>query len=66
MPSTSMAAHAIDDEVDIVETDEKLEAVDSSTRSDSEFIFKNHSLPLPPLPPPPVPENAYEQVGLFP
>lgn len=65
MPSTSMAAHAIDDEVDIVETDEKLEAVDSGSRSESEFIIKNHSLPVPP-PPPPVPESVYEQVGLFP
>lgn len=60
-PSTSMAAHAIDDEVDIVEMDEKLEAVDTVTRSEGEVTFKNHSLPLPPLPPPPVPENAYEQ-----
>lgn len=63
LPSTSMAAHANDEVVDIIEMDEKFELMGTASMNETEAAFKVPPVPFPPVPPPPVPENAYAQVG---
>lgn len=64
LPSTSMAAHAVD-EVETVET-EKIETVETASREvDKVAAYEIPGLPLPPPPPPPHPRNAYSQVHLY-
>ncbi|RVW68442.1 Zinc finger CCCH domain-containing protein 13 [Vitis vinifera] len=60
LPSTSMAAHAVD-EVETVET-EKIETIETASREvDKVAAYEIPGLPLPPPPPPPHPRNAYSQ-----
>lgn len=60
LPSTSMAAHAVD-EVETVET-EKIETVETASREvDKVAAYEIPGLPFPPPPPPPHPRNAYSQ-----
>ncbi|KAL3509664.1 hypothetical protein ACH5RR_029065 [Cinchona calisaya] len=61
LPSTGMAAHAMDDVVDIVETEEKFEGIGTVIGTEKEVVFKIPSFPFPPPPPPPPPppQNAY-------
>lgn len=61
LPSTSMAAHAMDDVVDIVETEEKFEGT-VLIDAENEATFKIPPMLFPPPPPPPIPQNAYVQV----
>ncbi|XP_027063912.1 zinc finger CCCH domain-containing protein 13-like isoform X1 [Coffea arabica] len=61
LPSTSMAAHAIDDVADIVETEEKFEGTGNLITDEKEAAFKIPPSPLPPPPPPPIPQNAHVQ-----
>ncbi|KAI5678251.1 hypothetical protein M9H77_09201 [Catharanthus roseus] len=61
LPSTSMAAHANDEVVDIIEMDEKFELMGTASMNETEAAFKVPPVPFPPVPPPPVPENAYAQ-----
>ena len=65
LPSTSMAAHAVD-EVETAET-EKIEIVETASREvDKVATYEIPlGLPLPPPPPPPHPQNAYLQVCCF-
>lgn len=61
LPSTSMAAHAVD-EVETAET-EKNEIVETASREvDKVATHEIPGLPFPPPPPPPHPQNAYSQV----
>lgn len=63
LPSTGIAAHAIDEDVEVVEMDDKFQgAAAASTGADeTEVTLKIPRLPFLP-PPPPIPQNAYIQV----
>ncbi|CAK9175197.1 unnamed protein product [Ilex paraguariensis] len=63
LPSTSIAAHAVDEVADTVEMEEKFELVGaSSTEVGKGVTFEIPGLPLPPLPPPPpVPLGTYSK-----
>ena len=60
LPSTGIAANAIDEDVEVAETDERVQ-VPLNGPNGSEDRFKTSRLPFPPLPPP-IPQNAYMQV----
>lgn len=65
VPSTSMAAHAVDTEIDI-ELDGKLENVDiASRRIEGEPTYESGIFPLPLPPPPPFPPKNFSQVSTF-
>ncbi|XP_041990003.1 zinc finger CCCH domain-containing protein 13-like isoform X2 [Salvia splendens] len=59
LPSTGIAANAIDEDVEVAETDERYQ-VPSNGPNGSEDRFKTSRLPFLPLPPP-IPQNAYMQ-----
>ncbi|KAF8414080.1 hypothetical protein HHK36_002079 [Tetracentron sinense] len=61
LPSTSMAAHAIDELIEVIEM-EKIEVVDAASRA-VEKGNTDESAGLPYLlpPPPPAPQNAYNE-----
>lgn len=59
LPSTSMAAHAVD-EIETVELAEP-----ASREVDKVSAYELPGLPFPPPPPPPHPHNAYSQVCTF-
>ncbi|PIN18329.1 hypothetical protein CDL12_08989 [Handroanthus impetiginosus] len=62
LPSTGIAAHAMDEDVEVVETDDKSQRVGaSSTGAETETSFKTSRLPFLPPPPPPIPQNVYSQ-----
>lgn len=62
VPSTGIAANAIDDDVDVNEADDRYQvAVGPSNEEDT---YKTSRLPFLP-PPPPIPQNAYLQVFIF-
>lgn len=61
LPSTGMAAHAMDEVVDIVETEEKFDGTGKVLEIEKEVAFKIP--PPPPSLPPPIPQNAYAQVS---
>ena len=63
LPSTSMAAHAIDDVADIVETEEKFEGTGNLITDEKEAAFKIPHSPLHPPPRPPIPQNAHVKVS---
>ncbi|GLT87061.1 hypothetical protein SLE2022_051630 [Rubroshorea leprosula] len=61
LPSTSMAAQALDEVVEIVEDEEKNEMFDVvSTGREREAMYAARGLPNL-LPPPPIPRNAYSK-----
>lgn len=61
LPSTSTAAHVVDE---VIEIDEKFEVVgNSSARVEKEVEYEVRGLPFPLPPPPPLPQNAYLQVS---
>lgn len=61
VPSTSMAAHPVDTEVEI-EPEDKIEMVGKASGNIEEgAAYENVSFSLP-LPPPPIPKNNYSQV----
>lgn len=61
VPSTSMAAHPVDTEVEI-EPEDKIEMVGkASGKIEEGAAYENVSFSLP-LPPPPIPKNNYSQV----
>lgn len=61
VPSTSMAAHPVDTEVEI-ESEDKIEMVGkASGKIEEGAAYENVSFSLP-LPPPPIPKNNYSQV----
>ncbi|XP_062218258.1 zinc finger CCCH domain-containing protein 13-like isoform X1 [Phragmites australis] len=57
LPSTGMAAHAVDDPIEAVELDDRHEPIDASLENDADDETRS---PVMPLHPPPV-VNAYEQ-----
>ncbi|KAL7128831.1 hypothetical protein ABFS83_13G020400 [Erythranthe nasuta] len=58
-PSTGIAANAIDEDVEVVETDNnKFQVVGAETEVG---LRTTPRLPLPPPPPPPIPHNVYSQ-----
>lgn len=66
LPPTGMAAHAVDEDVEVVETEEKAHVVAAaSAGAGPEVASKIPRLPfLPPPPPPPlIPQNVYIQVN---
>lgn len=63
LPSTSMAAHAVDDLIEAIE-EEKLETVNAATTLVNGKTDDKVGLPCLP-PPPPIPQNAYNQVQSF-
>ncbi|XP_026409167.1 zinc finger CCCH domain-containing protein 13-like isoform X1 [Papaver somniferum] len=58
LPSTSMAAHAVDEFTDTIDMDEKIEEVDATTNGVDKALEKENS-PLPPSPPPPPRQDVY-------
>lgn len=63
LPSTGMAAHAVDDEIEI-ELEDNVDAVETTTtRVGVTYESKSLQLPLPP--PPPILKNNYSQVGQY-
>ncbi|KAK9924584.1 hypothetical protein M0R45_032948 [Rubus argutus] len=61
VPSTSMAAHAVDTEIDI-ELDEKIENVENASRRDEgEPAYESERFPLPLPPPPPFPPKNFSR-----
>lgn len=65
VPSTSMAAHAVDTEIDI-ELDEKIENVENASRRDEEEpAYESERFPLPLPPPPPFPPKNFSRVSTF-
>ncbi|KAK4437344.1 hypothetical protein Salat_0068300 [Sesamum alatum] len=62
LPSTGIAAHAMDEDVEVVETDDKLPAGGAaSTGVETEVTLKSSRLPFLPPPPPPIPQDVYLQ-----
>lgn len=60
-----MAAHVVDEVIEVIEMDEKFEVVgNSSARVEKEVEYEVRGLPFPLPPPPPLPQNAYLQVSL--
>ncbi|XP_011100294.1 zinc finger CCCH domain-containing protein 13 isoform X3 [Sesamum indicum] len=63
LPSTGIAAHAMDEDVEVVETEDKLPAgVAASTGDETEVTLKGSRLPFLPPPPPPIPQDVYLQL----
>lgn len=60
-PSTGIAAHAIDEDVEVVEVDDKFQA--AAAGAGMEAPLRTPRLPFPPPPPPPIPQNVYSQVS---
>ncbi|KAI3895029.1 hypothetical protein MKX03_031266 [Papaver bracteatum] len=58
LPSTSMAAHAVDEFTDAIDMDEKIEEVEATTNGVDKTLEKERS-PLPPPPPPPPRQDVY-------
>ncbi|XP_051151975.1 zinc finger CCCH domain-containing protein 13 isoform X2 [Andrographis paniculata] len=63
LPSTGIAAHAMDEEIEVVEVDEKIQAVNAAalTGVEAEDSLKEQLSLFPPPPLPPIPQNAYAQ-----
>ncbi|KAJ4831687.1 hypothetical protein Tsubulata_033163 [Turnera subulata] len=63
VPSTSMAAHAIDEPVDIEVEENNIEVVEpvSTVNNKGSAVHGQKRLPVSLLPPPPVPRNTYSQ-----
>ncbi|KAL2474189.1 Zinc finger CCCH domain-containing protein 13 [Forsythia ovata] len=62
LPPTSMAAHAVDEDVEVVEMEEKAHVVAAaSAGAEPEVAFKIPRLPFLPPPPPLIPKNVYIQ-----
>ncbi|KAL3848956.1 hypothetical protein ACJIZ3_010838 [Penstemon smallii] len=63
VPPTGIAAHAMDEEVEVVEMEEKSRVTGAiSSGAETEVTLKTPRLPfLPPPPPLPVPHNVYQQ-----
>ncbi|KAK6157267.1 hypothetical protein DH2020_011515 [Rehmannia glutinosa] len=62
LPSTCIAAHAIDEDVEVVEVDDKLQGAGAaSTGAVTDVTLKSLRLPFLPPPPPPIPPNVYLQ-----
>ncbi|XP_057956496.1 zinc finger CCCH domain-containing protein 13 [Malania oleifera] len=62
LPLTSMAAHAVDEFIDVTEAEEKIEVVETaSARAEKGATDKIPYFPLPLPPLPPVSKNAYSQ-----
>ncbi|KAL5203169.1 hypothetical protein ABZP36_014121 [Zizania latifolia] len=59
LPSTSMAAHAINDLNEAIELEDRQEAIDSLLENDDDDKTRSPVIPLQPLP---GVQNAYEQV----
>lgn len=62
MPSTCIAANAIDEDVEGNETDDRYQVADDP--SNDEDTHRTSRVPFLPLPPP-IPRNAYLQVYIF-
>lgn len=66
LPSTGLAAHAVDEYIFDPEMDEKFQVTGvASTGTETDVGLKFPTLRFPPPPPPPVPQNVYSQVGLI-
>lgn len=67
LPSTSIAAHAIDELIEAVETEDRFEAVEGTPVFENGAIDnKASSSYMPPPPPPPrIDLNAYRQVKII-
>lgn len=65
LPPTGLAAHATDEDVEIVEMEEKREMFGNSAAvSGKEAVSNVTKFPfLPPPPPPPISKDAYPQVS---
>ncbi|KAG8386999.1 hypothetical protein BUALT_Bualt03G0206900 [Buddleja alternifolia] len=62
LPSTGIAAHAMYEDVEVVEMNDKFQVVgNGSTRAETGATSKLPRLPFPPPPPPPVSHTAYLQ-----
>ncbi|KAG8387000.1 hypothetical protein BUALT_Bualt03G0207000 [Buddleja alternifolia] len=62
LPSTGIAAHVMDEDVEVVEMNDRFQVVgNGSTRTETGVTSKVPCLPFPPPPPPPVSQNAYFQ-----
>ncbi|KZV40315.1 zinc finger CCCH domain-containing protein 13 [Dorcoceras hygrometricum] len=62
LPSTGLAAHALDEYIEDHEMDEKFRVTGAaSTRTEPDANMKVTVLPFPPPPPPPLPQNVYSQ-----
>ncbi|XP_073008851.1 zinc finger CCCH domain-containing protein 13 [Typha latifolia] len=62
LPSTSMAAHAVDELGETIELEEKLESMEGTRILGNGSLNKRtNSSYMPPPPPPPVTQNAYKQ-----
>ncbi|EHA8590508.1 zinc finger CCCH domain-containing protein 13 [Cocos nucifera] len=66
LPSTSMAAHAVDEFIEVIEIEEKPDAIETATDFENGDLDNRttKSAYMPP-PPPPVTQNAYKQVRKF-
>lgn len=62
LPSTGMAAHAIDDLNEAIELEDRHESIDALLENDADDKTRSPAIPLQP---PPVVQNAYEQVIKF-
>ncbi|XP_038988183.1 zinc finger CCCH domain-containing protein 13-like isoform X2 [Phoenix dactylifera] len=61
LPSTSMAANAVDELIEAIEMEEKAEAIEiAKDFEDGDVLNRTKSAYMPP-PPPPVTQNAYKQ-----
>jgi hypothetical protein len=58
LPSTGMAAHAIDDLNEAIELEDRHESIDALLENDADDKTRSPAIPLQP---PPVVQNAYEQ-----
>ncbi|MCL7050199.1 hypothetical protein MKW94_000261 [Papaver nudicaule] len=61
LPSTSMAAHAVDEVTDPIDMDEKIEEVEATTNGVDKGLLEKERSPLPPPPPPPPRQDVYIQ-----
>ncbi|KAI3948759.1 hypothetical protein MKX01_022173 [Papaver californicum] len=61
LPSTSMAAHAVDEFTNANDVDEKIEEVEATTNSVDKGSLEKERSPLPPPPPPPPLPDVYIQ-----
>ncbi|GER53242.1 zinc finger CCCH domain-containing protein 13 [Striga asiatica] len=61
LPSTGIAAHAMDEDVEALDADDNRGAGAASTQAELKPRSKISSLPFPPPPLPPIPPNVYSQ-----